>query len=387
MDNSLSLRVAAVFIMFGASLLGVVLPLYFSGGGKIKDEASHQKMADSAKFRILRTFAAGIMLGVGFIHLLNDGVNKLAIVSVDYPSLGYTLATVGALVVLGFEQIAVMLISRVKAGGSRSSSSNSLNGSDHAHSSQNTHNSQERQNECNTHNLHSTHETHDKSECAPVLTKDSDNTSHLKEAKEAEEAEEDEIDVIPAPDESHHYCDHNHAIQMIAGTDSLSVIVKAYMMEISVAIHSIIIGITLGSLSGPENIPSLRALVVAISFHQFFEGLGLGTVIEAARLHLGIKKVIIFAVTFAATVPVGIAIGIILTKDRAVGEGPTDSELYVTGCLNALAAGILIYVSLVEMIGEDFQHAAIASREDLKIQMFIALTTGTLFMAILAIWA
>jgi zinc transporter 1/2/3 len=47
-------------------------------------------------------------------------------------------------------------------------------------------------------------------------------------------------------------------------------------MEISVSIHSFIIGIALGSSAGAENVPSLQALLIAICFHQFFEGLGLG---------------------------------------------------------------------------------------------------------------
>ena len=73
-------------------------------------------LTESPTFRIIRTFAAGIMLGVGFIHLLADGVDKLLAVSLDYPPLGYTLATVGAIAVLGFEQIAVTMISRIGTG-------------------------------------------------------------------------------------------------------------------------------------------------------------------------------------------------------------------------------------------------------------------------------
>jgi zinc transporter 1/2/3 len=128
---------------------------------------------------------------------------------------------------------------------------------------------------------------------------------------------------------------------MIAGTDSFAVIVKAYMMEISVAIHSVIIGIAVGSLGGPDNLAELQALLIAICFHQFFEGLGLGTVIEAARLHLGMKKVIIFAISFALTVPLGVMIGIVITDDQSLIDGPTVTQLYTTGVLNSIAAGKL----------------------------------------------
>jgi hypothetical protein len=47
----------------------------------------------------------------------------------------------------------------------------------------------------------------------------------------------------------------------------------------------------------------------------------------------------------------------------------------------------MIYVALVEMIADDFQAAAIVSNVTLKIKMFLALSTGTAFLAILAIWA
>lgn len=336
MESSLKLRVGAIFIMLSCSLAGVVLPLHLNKSGN-GDDNSGENVSDSRKFRIIRAFAAGVMLGVGFIHLLNDGVNKLADVCIQYPSLGFTLATVGTMIVLGFEQVAVVLISNAKRDESKIHHPDSI----------------ETKHTC----IHSA-------------------------------IEEMEVEISESTEErSSMACDHNHGIHMIASADSMGAIIKAYMMEISVAIHSVIIGITVGSLSGQDNIPTLRALIVAISFHQFFEGLGLGTVIEAARLQLGYLKIVIFTMTFAATVPVGIVIGILITRNRAEDQGPTETELYITGSLNSIAAGILIYVAMVEMIAEDFQDGKIATNIWLKIQMFIALMIGTLFMAVLAIWA
>ena len=295
MDYSLKLRVASVFILFCASLLGVAIPLFFAAGSGPRTNESHLKMSESEAFRITRTFAAGIMLGVGFIHLLNDGVSRLAAVSLYYPSLGFTLATVGAMIVLGFEQIAVMLINGVNVNGVREKS---------------------------------------------LIDEDKNVEANISSPSL-------ELNVI----EVHDYqipgsCDHNHAIKMIAGTDSLNVIVKAYMMEISVAIHSIIIGIALGSLGGEAQLPALEALIVAICFHQFFEGLGLGTVIEGARLHLGMTKITIFALIFALTVPVGVMIGIVITSDQPVSTGDDQispqlniTQEYTLGCLNSIAAG------------------------------------------------
>jgi hypothetical protein len=53
------------------------------------------------------------MIGIAFIHLLAESAMELSEISLEYPALGFTLATVGVLIVLGLEQVAVMLIARV----------------------------------------------------------------------------------------------------------------------------------------------------------------------------------------------------------------------------------------------------------------------------------
>ena len=298
MDYSLALRISSVFILFVASAFGVVLPLWLSSSNEEQTDESHRKMCESDAFRITRTFAAGIMLGVGFIHLLADGVTKLAQVNTEYPALGYTLATVGTMIVVGFEQVAVMMIGSVNV--------------------------------------------------------DSNNVKSSGMTEKNIEADfgmgPSELEVL----ETHAHnnpgsCDHNHAIKMIAGTDSFNVIVKAYMMEISVAIHSVIIGIALGSLIGAAELGTLKALLIAICFHQFFEGIGLGTVIEGARIQLGLKKILFFALTFAMTVPAGVLIGIAISGDEVPPTYDDSGELilprvdlhreYTLGCLNSIAAG------------------------------------------------
>ena len=294
MDYSLALRISSVFILFFASLAGIIIPSLLSGGSSSQTNESHRKMCESDAFRITRTFAAGIMLAVGVIHLLADGVAKLAAVSLEYPPLGYTLATVGALLVLAFEQVAVVLIGGVKV--------------------------------------------------------DSNSAKSIAVTEKNIEADIEVLETLGH--ESSSTSDHNHAIKIIAASDSLNVIVKAYMMEISIAIHSVIIGIALGGLVGKDEITTLIGFIVAICFHQFFEGVGLGTVIESARLQLGTTKIIIFILLFALTVPAGIVIGIVTSGDElppaidtTTGDlipGIADLNIaqeYTLGCLNSIAAG------------------------------------------------
>lgn len=44
-------------------------------------------------------------------------------------------------------------------------------------------------------------------------------------------------------------------------------------MELGIVVHSLVIGISLGASERPSTI---RPLLGALSFHQFFEGIGLG---------------------------------------------------------------------------------------------------------------
>jgi zinc transporter 1/2/3 len=57
------------------------------------------------------------------------------------------------------------------------------------------------------------------------------------------------------------------------------------------------------------------------------------------------------------------------------------------GSLNSIAAGLMIYVALVQMIADDFKQSSIATNVNLKIKMFSALSFGTAIMAILGYWA
>eukprot|EP01035_Chromulina_nebulosa_P041742 gene41742-56517_t len=57
--------------------------------------------------------------------------------------------------------------------------------------------------------------------------------------------------------------------------ESFKNIIAAYIMEFSIAAHSIIIGVNLGLL-GEDDISSIVALMIVMGFHQAVEGFGLG---------------------------------------------------------------------------------------------------------------
>ena len=108
---------------------------------------------------------------------------------------------------------------------------------------------------------------------------------------------------------------------------------------------------------------------------------GLGAAIAVARVSR--LKGIVFALLFAVTTPVGIAIGLGIESSYSDDEV---KALWVKGVLNAIAAGILIYAGLVEMIVEDFSRCE-QERPAKKVAMALAVLAGYGVMTFIAIWA
>ena len=71
---------------------------------------------------------------------------------------------------------------------------------------------------------------------------------------------------------------------------------------------------------------------------------------------------------------------------------PIDNNDVATGCMNALAAGSLLYVGIIEMIAADFEDDVDIKVEEktngkVKLGMFASLIAGCVSMAVLAMWA
>lgn len=101
----------------------------------------------------------------------------------------------------------------------------------------------------------------------------------------------------------------------------LSFEVTAFLLEIGISIHSVIIGVTLGTSTDDFN-----ALLVALCFHQFFEGLGLGQILSEIA-DVSERKFFLFlsAMFYALTTPIGVAIGIGIFSE----ESTTRYQIYL----------------------------------------------------------
>ncbi|CAK7242643.1 MAG: low-affinity Zn(2+) transporter zrt2 [Sporothrix thermara] len=161
-----------------------------------------------------------------------------------------------------------------------------------------------------------------------------------------------------------------------------SQIVSLLILEFGVVFHSLFIGL---SLAGSSN---LHVLLIVIAFHQFFEGLGLGSRLAVADWPSNWKAWTgyLMALGYGVTTPVGIAIG--LGVNAGLNSKPALAQL-VNGVFDAVSAGILVYTALVELLAHEFMFNPEMRDAKLSVQMlaFGCVAVGVALMALLAKWA
>ncbi|KAG4132901.1 hypothetical protein ERO13_D08G060800v2 [Gossypium hirsutum] len=201
-------------------------------------------------------------------------------------------------------------------------------------------------------------------------TKSHLNNTQQGHGDEEKKTKENEIDVVHV---------HAHASSISGSTQLLRYRVVSQVLELGIVVHSVIIGISLGASESPKTI---KPLVAALTFHQFFEGMGLGGCILQAR-HKA-RSVAIMVLFFALTTPVGIGIGIGISNTYNENS-PT--ALVVEGMLNAASAGILIYMALVDLLAADFMNPKLQNNGKVGASASVSLLLGSALMSLLAVWA
>ncbi|CAK7345198.1 unnamed protein product [Dovyalis caffra] len=275
-------------------------------------------------FFIIKAFAAGVILSTGFIHVLPDAFESLTSPCLDenpwgkFPFTGF-VAMVSAIGTLMVDCLANSYFSR----------------------------------------LH--------------LNKAQPEENIGDEEKAAVESHEGHVHV-------HTHATHGHSHGSI---DSSSQLIRhrviTQVLELGIVVHSVIIGISLGASKSPKTI---RPLVAALSFHQFFEGMGLGGCITQAKFKS--KAIVIMGLFFSLTTPVGIGIGIGISN---VYNESSPNALIVEGIFNAASAGILIYMALVDLLAADFMHPKVQSNGRLQFGVNVSLLLGAGCMSLIAKWA
>ncbi|KAG0286610.1 hypothetical protein BGZ96_009301 [Linnemannia gamsii] len=175
---------------------------------------------------------------------------------------------------------------------------------------------------------------------------------------------------------------HSHSLGLTLPSDAQKRI-STYVLEAGVAAHSVIIGVTLGVATGSE----FTGLLVALLFHQFFEGFALGA--RIADLDLERTSTHYFlALIFALTTPTGILLGIMISQYTYQSDSAT-TRLVVEGVLDAISTGILLYMGYVTLLAVEFNLNSELLRQTPRVKSwcFFALWSGAGVMAVLGLFA
>ncbi|OIV90294.1 hypothetical protein TanjilG_13149 [Lupinus angustifolius] len=170
---------------------------------------------------------------------------------------------------------------------------------------------------------------------------------------------------------------HGIALDRSMTQNRLRHIIVSQILELGIIVHSIIIGISLGVSGSPKTI---KPLLAALSFHQCFEGIGLGGSISQAKYkHLTTATMVVL---FCLTMPIGIGVGIGISN---VYDENSPKALIVEGLLLAASGGVLIYMALVDLLATDFMDPKMLSGFKLQLGASFALLLGMSCMSLLAL--
>lgn len=153
---------------------------------------------------------------------------------------------------------------------------------------------------------------------------------------------------------------------------------NAYTVEFGCIYHSVLIGLGLGVTT--NDVQQAVALTIALCFHQLLEGLGIGFILLRG---FSLRKTVMMVIIYALTAPLGVCIGIGIAQSY---EEESTISRAVQGTLNAVSAGMLLFLSIGQIMAETL---SLRERGQSKTGWFVfaGLVLGSSTMCVLAIWA
>ncbi|KAL9227245.1 hypothetical protein vseg_002961 [Gypsophila vaccaria] len=344
---ALALKLVAIGSILVAGATGIAIPLF----GRKKSFLA----TDGNLFIAAKAFAAGVILATGFVHMLSEGAENLTneclpkVPWSKFPFSGFC-AMMAALFTMMLDFVGTQLYERKSEKAKRKGDELGLDGS------------------------------LDSISAAGVLPADRTSVNGGDVSIVGMHAHGDghgHGHVVDVYDDGHGH-GHSHGPSFDSDSSTRHVVISQ-VLELGILSHSILIGLSLGVSHSPCTI---KPLVAALSFHQFFEGFALGGCIAQAKfknLHT-----LIMACFFSITTPAGIAVGITLASFY---NPASPRALIVEGILDSLSAGILVYMALVDLIAADFMSKRMRSNPRLQIVSYFALFLGASLMSSLAVWS
>ncbi|KAF9163225.1 high-affinity Zn(2+) transporter zrt1 [Actinomortierella ambigua] len=447
-EYNLPLHIAALFINLTASALGVLFPilfLYTSFSPRVSARIS-------SCIQVGKTFGTGVILATAFIHMLPAAFESLTNESLPplfHEGEGYGAwpGLVTMLAALCMHLIEFAATQRFYQAAQKLSSSSSSSSQPNGNGTRTSYDDNEIKlkhhhlgsdssslEDIRTANLVSMQEALDQ----PFHSHSHGGQIMLQNKKSLAEVE------TADGDHTHHRHHHNasqggpegsHTLGGSSKSDSRqehhAKVISTYILELGIAMHSIIIGVSLGTTTGS----AFTSLLVALVFHQvcddllismvvggtlcpptrsptavdphlshqtpslslstifspadnsqFFEGIALGGRIAACGYERSSFKPWLMAFLFAISTPTGVAIGLGIHQTYA--EEAT-TNIIVSGVFDSLSAGILIYTALVQLLtmemsaSTEFRQLPLSKR----IVQFVSLWAGAGVMALIGKWA
>ncbi len=159
-------------------------------------------------------------------------------------------------------------------------------------------------------------------------------------------------------------------------------LLQCLLLEAGILFHSVFIGMAVSVATGTPFV----VFLIAISFHQTFEGLALGSRIAAIHFPKSSPRPWLMVLAYGTTTPFGQAICLIL---HSMYDPQSEVGLLMVGMMNAISAGLLLFAGLVQLLAEDFlsdksYHVLKGNR---RLRAYISVIAGSALMAFVGAWA
>ncbi|KAK4231650.1 zinc-regulated transporter 2 [Podospora fimiseda] len=157
---------------------------------------------------------------------------------------------------------------------------------------------------------------------------------------------------------------------------------QCVLLEAGILFHSVFIGMALSVATGPTFV----VFLIAISFHQSFEGIALGTRIAALHFPKSSPRPWLMVLAFGATTPIGQAIGLVI---HTFYDPMSQTGLLMVGFMNAISSGLLLFAGLVQLLAEDFlsEKSYKTLKGKKRIHAFLAVCGGAFLMSAVGAFA
>ncbi|KAJ3771099.1 Zinc/iron permease [Lentinula raphanica] len=355
-DTFFGLRIASIFIILIGSMFGSLFPV-------ISMRYSKYIRVPNGIFEFAKWFGSGVIIATAFIHLLSPAIDELGSPCLaegwtEYP---YALA----LCLLSIFGIFILELIAFRWGTAKLASIGIVYDA-HGH-------------EAGSHAAHGPASERVASHVDGAMSgKDELGSSPIIEEGRA----------VSLPRSRHSIDDSSvDAKQTRANLpvlDSpLTQILGVAILEFGVVLHSVLVGLTLAVD------PDFKVLFVVLVFHQTFEGLGVGARLAYMQNHLppAYRNASVYgALLYGITTPVGIAAGLGV---RTTYNPNSTTASIVSGVMDSLSAGILIYTGMVELLAHEFLFSReMQTSSNLRLARCVCtMLLGCGLMALLGKWA